>query len=75
MLQLFLWQLIADLSEPKDYLQVFRLFPFEGKQKVIHEQEEPAYIKEYLFNVDPITVKVYCIDDTDHCTMLLAEEY
>ena len=42
-LQLFMWKLIEELSEPKDYLQVFRLSVSDnGNQHIIHEQEEPA---------------------------------
>lgn len=75
-LQLILWQLIDELPEPKDYLQVFRLFSSDDKQKVVHEQEEPEYKKDYVFKVDdPVEANIYVIDDGDHSTMLLAEEY
>ena len=75
-LQIFMWNCINSMPEPKDYLQVFRLSSFEGKQKIIHEQEQPEYKKEYLLSLDkPVTAKVYVIDDGDHSTMLLAEEY
>lgn len=76
-LQLFMWYLVSDLPEPKDYLQVFRLSVSDkGTQRIIHEQEEPAYSREYEFQTDnPVQAKVYVIDDDDHCTMLLAEEY
>lgn len=76
-LQLFMWALIAHLSEPKDYLQVFRLSVSEkGNQHIVHEQEVPAYSREYDVRIDnPINAKVYVIDDSDHSTMLLAEEY
>ena len=76
-LQLFMWALIAQLPEPKDYLQVFRLSVSDkGTQRIVHEQEEPEYRKEYDILVDtPINAKVYVIDDNDHSTMLLAEEY
>ena len=75
-LQLFLWLLIDNLNEPKDYLQVFRLSASEGVQHIIHEQEEPEYHKECDIKInDPVNAKVYVIDDDDHCTMLLAEEY
>ena len=76
-LQLFMWTLIAKLSEPKDYLQVFRLSVSEkGNQYIVHEQEVPAYSREYEVQTDtPINAKVYVIDDEDHSTMLLAEEY
>ncbi|MEE1536551.1 MAG: DUF960 family protein, partial [Ruminococcus sp.] len=36
----------------------------------------PEYSKEYQISTEkPITAKVYVIDDIDHSTMLLAEEY
>lgn len=76
-LQLFMWALIAQLSEPKDYLQVFRLsVSKKGTQHIVHKQEVPAYSREYDVRIDnPINAKVYVIDDSDHSTMLLAEEY
>lgn len=76
-LQLFMWALITQLPEPKDYLQVFRLsVSDDGTQHIIHEQEVPAYSREYDVQTDnPVSAKVYVIDDGDHCTMLLAEEY
>ena len=72
-----MWALIAQLPEPKDYLQVFRLSVSDkGTQRIVHEQEEPQYHKEYDIDIEnPITAKVYVIDDNDHGTMLLAEEY
>lgn len=76
-LQMFMWYLINNLNEPKDYLQVFRLsVSYNGTQHIIHEQEVPAYSREYDVQTDnPVSAKVYVIDDGDHCTMLLAEEY
>ena len=75
-LQTLLWQLIDLLPPERDYLQVFRLEPFGGMQQVIHTSEEPAYKKVLMFPTDePITAKIYVIDDDDHTTMLLAEEY
>lgn len=76
-LQLFMWALIAQLPEPKDYLQVFRLFVSDNEtQHIIHEQEEPPYHKEFDLVFDaPVNAKVYIIDDGDHSTILLAEEY
>ncbi len=72
-LQLFMWGCIESVP---DYLQIFRLEPMKTMQKIIHEQEEPEYRKEYLLKSDaPITAKVYIIDDGEHSTMLLAEEY
>lgn len=74
-LQLFMYDCISVILE-KDYLQIFRLSVLNGKQKIIHEQEQPEFKREYLLNIpEPITAKVYVIDDGDYCTMLLAEEY
>lgn len=74
-LQIFMWDCISAVSE-KDYLQIFRLFEYGGKQKIVHEHEVPEYKREYLLAVpEPVNAKVYVIDDGAHCTMLLAEEY
>lgn len=75
--QIILWGLIDSMEvAEKDYLQVFLLSDENGKQKIIHEQEQPEYRKEYLFPSDtPITAKIFVIDDETHTTMLLAEEY
>ena len=76
--QLLLWELIderqgegAELSN----LQVFRLEPDDQHQKITHSQEEPPYEKESLFiGPQPVTAKIYIIDDGEHSTMMLAEE-
>lgn len=74
-LQIFMWECIKAVPEP-DYLQIFRLSDFNGKQRIIHEQEIPEYNHEYLLAIsNPVNQKVYVIDDGDHSTMLLAEEY
>ena len=77
MLQIILWGLIDTMEVvQKDYLQVFCLSVDGDKQRIIHEQEQPEYRKEYLFpSENPVTAKVYVIDDKTHSTMLLAEEY
>ncbi len=47
-----------------------------GEQKIIHEQEQPDYRKEYIVSADcSIDAKIFVIDAGDHSTMLLAEEY
>ncbi len=75
-LQIFMWDCINVVPEPKDYLQIFRLSIYDGKQKIIYEQEQPEFKREYILNLpEPVNAKVYVIDDDDHCTMLLAEEY
>lgn len=75
-LQSLLWNLIDLLPPERDYLQVFWLEPLGEMQRIIHSSEEPEYKKVLVVPSDePITAKVYVIDDSDHCTMLLAEEY
>ena len=76
-LQLFLWDALEEIPEPKDYFQVFRLSVLNGIQCIEHEQEQPPFKRKYLLPTieTPITEKVYIIDDGDHSTMLLAEEY
>ena len=75
-IQLFIWDLIDQLPENRDYLQVFELVKIGDMQGIVHSSEEPEYHMEYMFLSDePITEKVYAIDDGDHSTMLLSSEY
>ena len=75
-LQLFLWECVERMPAPKDYLQVFELKPVGSLQSITHSSEEPEYHMEYLLTLDtPIKEKLYIIDDGDHSTMLLANEY
>ncbi len=76
-LQLILWKMVDEMEvAQKDYLQVFTLSSENGEQKIIHEQEQPDYSKEYVFSGDcQIDAKIFVIDDGDHSTMLLADEY
>lgn len=46
-LQIFMFDCISIVPE-KDYLQIFRLSVLNGKQKIIHEQEQPEFKREYL---------------------------
>ena len=63
-------------TERKDSLQVFKLVANGTSQQVIHSQEEPSYERTFTFPTDePITAKIFVIDDATHSTMLLAEEY
>ena len=75
LLQVYMWHLIDELLEPKDYLQVFTCTESNGKQKLIHTQEEPEYRREYLWDAPVFCGKIFVIDDEEHSTMLLAEEY
>ncbi|MGN0688651.1 MAG: DUF960 domain-containing protein [Oscillospiraceae bacterium] len=75
-IQHILWYMIHTMKGDKDYLQVFELSQKDGKQHIVHRQEQPDYSMQYTFNVtDPIAAKIYVIDDGSHSTMLLAEEY
>lgn len=75
-LQIFLWSCIDRLPAERDYFQVFKLEPMGMMQRISHSSEQPEYHMEYLILSDaPITAKLYVIDDGDHTTMLLAEEY
>ena len=75
--QIILWDLIDSMEvEKKDYLQVFRLTTDSKTQHVTHTQEQPHYERKLEFRTDnPITAKIFVIDDETHTTMLLAEEY
>jgi hypothetical protein len=76
-LQNLMWYAIEVMEvESKDYLQVFTPIAENGMQKIVHTQEQPPYEKEYLTECsDPISAKIFVIDDGDHSTMLLASEY
>lgn len=76
-LQIFLWNAIDNMPEPKDYLQVFRLNVENGLQILKHTSEQPAYEMTYILTAieNAVNAKIYCIDNEEYCTMLLAEEY
>ena len=76
-IQIFLWNAIDHMPEPKDYLQVFRLSDVNGLQVIEHTAEQPEYQMQYILTQieKPVTAKIYCIDSEEYCTMLLAEEY
>ena len=74
--QLFLWECVDGLPEPRDHLQIFDLEQVGCMQSIAHRSKEPEYRKVYLLPADdPITEKLYIIDDGNHSTMLLASEY
>ena len=77
-IQIFMWEAVDNMPEPKDYLQVFNLTVQNGLQIIRHTSEKPKYEMTYILTsllTKAVTAKVYIIDDGDHCTMLLAEEY
>ena len=75
--QIMMWGMIDSLQAvEKDYLQIFRLSEENGRQKIVHEQEQPEYRKEYILGaIESVNEKVYVIDSEEYSTMLLAEEY
>lgn len=75
-LQVIMWQAVDEMPEPKDYLQIFNLSEENGLQVIHHTSEQPEFEMTYIIPSEkPITAKIYIIDDGEHCTMLLAEEY
>lgn len=75
-LQNFMWYAVDSMEIERDYLQVFKLSYEDGRQKIVHTREHPPY--EHIYRIDtdsPVTAKIFVIDDEDHSTMLLAEEY
>jgi len=79
-LQMYLWQLMFEVKENRDYLQVFELeadkLGDDGLQVIIHMQEEPEMVNRHFYMTDePISARVYIIEDTTHFTMLLSSEY
>ena len=79
-IQMFLWSLLDELiamSVEIDYLQVFEFSGENDIQTIIHRQEEPPYQTVYQFGKvnHPLCKKIYVIDDIEHCTMLLSDEY
>ena len=76
---MILWELIdrEKQNTKLDYLQIFRLSKENGKQRIVHEQEQhKPFKKTYVYRMlETFTGKIYVIDDGDHETMLLAEEY
>lgn len=76
LVQCLIWCCIEAMPQPKDYLQVFQLSACKEGQLIIHTQEEPEFKRSFAFySEEPVTEKVYVIDDGEHTTMLLAEEY
>lgn len=82
--QLLLWHLIDDSDWQRDYLQIFELYKGNHVNKliIIHRQEEPGQKRKVSFQLGQyakefpvIPNKVWVIDDGDHQTMLLPEEY
>lgn len=77
------WNCINTLKEQGkelDYLQVFELSKERADdvfyQKIEHRQEVPEYSMTYrIFPSEMIDAKVFVIDDGEHSTMILSNEY
>lgn len=83
-IQLMMFNSIGSMREKTDgeldYIQVFKLETIvkDGNYllNIRHEQEMPEAKLDIVVPVsEPINEKVYVIDDVEHVTMLLAEEY
>lgn len=80
--QLILFHMLDGIKNTHhlDYLQVFEL-SIEHRngidlQRIVLSQEKPARSKTTYFPLkELVTAKVFVIDDGDHHTFLLAEEY
>lgn len=78
--QMRIWAMYDAMQGERDYLQVFRLSELQLANAVAQRIEQSAEDPEYkasttLLRTTPVNTKVYVIDDGDHVTMLLAEEY
>ena len=80
--QLILFYLLdhAKTSHELDYLQVFDLSAEKHThltlQKIILSQEQPRWSRTVYYPVkNVVAAKVFVIDDEDHHTFLLADEY
>ena len=75
-----LWDAIDNMKTPVNYLQVFSVSSEDdggvSRITVVHSQENPEYTQTYtIMAKDKVDAKVFVIDDGDHSTMMLAEEY
>lgn len=61
----------------RDYFHIFELsITQEGKQQICHKQEQPPYESTLEVEIEtPIELKVWIIDEVEHITLLLPEEY
>jgi hypothetical protein len=82
-LQIILWSMIDDNIKKGlelDYLQVFELKSVNisgmKMQEITHKQEQPLRTNTFAFETNnPISTKIFVIDDVSHITMLLSHEY
>lgn len=78
---MMLWHYIDFLKDKceLDYLQVFKLYKEGTGQGIEHTQEQPKPFKRrytlFAEGAPLVNAKIFVIDDEDHETMILAEEY
>lgn len=80
--QLILFHMIDSIKNTHkvDYLQAFTLTVEKrghlNLQKIVQSQEQPTWSKTVYYPLENlVTAKVFVIDDEDHHTFLLADEY
>ena len=74
-LQLFIWRCMENLPESHDDVQIFELKQKGKLQSITHRTVEPDYRRNYDLSMeDPITQKIYVVEQKDFSTMLLASE-
>ena len=78
--QMMIWQLAASLPVTKDYLQVFTLTPgivnSRDVQLLKQNQEIPEYERICTYYCEnPLSLKLFMIDDGAYITLMLASEY
>lgn len=80
-IQMILWRLIEEQGNEGmklDYLQVLELTVADGRQRIVHRQEEPERKREWLYTLQytiPIEQTIWCIDSEAYKIMLLPKEY
>ena len=76
-LQTLLWYMRDSMEVPeRDYLQIFHLSCTGDRQRIEHAQEQPEYKDVVVIPCEQhVEAKVSIIEDPDHITMLLADEY
>ena len=57
-IQLFLWDAIDNMPEPKDYLQIFELTKVNDMQCILHKSEQPEYSMTYILTTSENAVKL-----------------
>lgn len=79
LLQLFCWNLIGKKvlkGAELDYLQIFEIKQTDEGSEITHRQEQPKFVETYeILKRKLPELEIWVIDDGDHLTMLLPEDY